>query len=139
MSFPLLEVDYPDYPKLLTNQAKHKIDLSTKDLLTALERSSAAIGQEERHLTALLHRDAEGVHVSSVTSQESSNETVSTKGGEACEISFNVSFVKKAVSNYSAPEVTVCFTDLNAPILIVSEHQPDMIMLVMPLRGNSNG
>jgi DNA polymerase III sliding clamp (beta) subunit (PCNA family) len=139
MSFPLLEVDYPDYPKLLTNGAKERIALPTKDLLTALERSSAAIGHEERHLTALLHRDEEGVHLSSVTSQESSNETVSSKGGEACEISFNVSFLKKAISNYSSPEVTVCFTDLNSPIFIVNDDQPDMLMLVMPLRGSANG
>lgn len=137
MSFPLIDADYPNYLGLLSSQGEHKMEISSKMILTALDRSSAAIGQEDRFITATLLRDADGIHLSSFTSQESSSEMLAEEGGEECEISFNVSYMKRAISNMSSDKICIEFTAVTNPIVISSEDRPDLRMLVMPLKGSS--
>lgn len=138
MSFPLLDAAFPDYTGLLKIETQHTLRVPAKDFLTALDRSSAAIGQEDRFVTATLLRDEEGIHLSSFTSQESSSEMLSDAAGEACEISFNVAYMKRAASNVEAKEINIRFTDVNKPALVSSDDRPDLLMLVMPCKSSGS-
>jgi DNA polymerase III sliding clamp (beta) subunit (PCNA family) len=137
MSLPLIDADYPNYLSLLNFQGEHSLSIPGKMIQTAIERSSAAIGQEDRYLTATLLRDIDGIHLSSRTSKESSSELISTESGDECEISFNVSFMKRAIANIDVKNLQIQFTHVSNPILITSEERPDLTMMVMPCKANS--
>lgn len=134
ISFPLIDAGYPEYSSILNAKSEHKLSVPTKDFLTSLDRSSASIGQEDRFVTATLMRDDEGVHLSSYTSQESSSELLTSDGGPACEISFNVGFMKRAASNIEAKSINIHFTDVQTPMLLSCDDRPDLLMLVMPCK-----
>jgi DNA polymerase III sliding clamp (beta) subunit (PCNA family) len=138
ISFPLLDAAFPDYTGLLKVECEHCLTVPSKDFAMALDRSSASIGQEDRFVTATLLRDADGVHLSSFTSQESSSEILADQGGEECDISFNVSFMKRAAANIEARHLDIHFTDVSRPMLLSSKDRPDLLMLVMPCKSNGS-
>lgn len=138
LSFALLDTAYADYGGLLKVDNRFTLDIPTKDFSMALQRSSASIGEEDRFVVATINRDDEGIHLSSFTSKESSSELLSNSGGEECEISFNASFMKKILTNVAAQTIKLHFTDVNRPVLITSDEQPNLLLLVMPCKNNKS-
>lgn len=134
LAMRLIDATYPAYDGLTKINPPHIINVSRNSLITALDRSSASIGGDDKNSAATLFRNQDGLHLLSSTSQESSSETIDEKGGEEVRISFDASFMKKALSQIPTELLRIRVGDKNTPIMIDHETRPDILMLVMPYK-----
>lgn len=134
LALRLIDGAYPDYTPLLGMNPPHETMVEKSAFLMALERSSAAIGGDERNSTATLVRNEDGLHLISATSQESSSEIINTIGGPEAKIGFETAFMRRALSNTPSETVRLRFGDSTMPIFIDHPDRPDVLLMVMPCR-----
>lgn len=134
LALRLIDGKYPDYTPLLSMNPPHETMVEKAAFLMALERSSAAIGGDERNSTATLVRNEDGLHLISATSQESSSEIINTTGGPEAKIGFETAFMRRALSNTPSETVRLRFGDSTMPIFIDHPDRPDVLLMVMPCR-----
>lgn len=136
LAMRLIDGAYPNYTTLLTMNPPHVVNVEKNALMMALERSSAAIGGDDRNSTASLVHNEDGLHLISATSQESSSELISTTTGEGHKISFETSYMRKALSQAVGDNIRIRFGDHTQPIIIDNTDRPDVLLVVMPCRTN---
>jgi DNA polymerase III sliding clamp (beta) subunit (PCNA family) len=134
LALRLIDGAYPNYTPLLEMSPPNTIEISKEALTMALERSSAAIGGDERNSTATLIRNEDGLHLVSATSQESSSEKIGDDAGEEAKVSFETSFMRKALSQAPTSRLRMRFGDHTSPIILDNETRPDILLVVMPCR-----
>lgn len=134
LALRLIDGTFPNYQPLLSVAPPHEAFVDKATFLMALERSSAAIGGDERSATTTLVRDANGLHLLSSTAQETSSETIDGRGGEDARIGFETSYMRKALGNIPTDTLRLRFGDHTQPILIDHVDRPDILMMVMPCR-----
>lgn len=134
LSTRLIDAAYPDYSRLLSIPARESITLDTGMLATALARSSAAIGRDERLTGAEIVRDDTGVYLVSRTNHQSSSERIEEAGGEKATIGFDIRYMTAALKPFSTRKITLRFQDAQTPIFVGSDERPDVTMIVMPMR-----
>lgn len=136
LALRLIDAAYPDYTPLLKLTPPHTMEVKKSSLVMALERSSAAIGGDERNSTATLIRNQDGLHLVSATSQESSSEQISKTGGDEARVSFETSFMRRALAQAPTDTVRIRFGDHTTPIMIDHESRPDILLVVMPCKAS---
>ena len=134
VSLRLLDMPFPDYTQLLGLPTTHAISLPRADLEIALSRSSANLSKDQRSVTVKLSRGADGLHLSSTASGQTSSECLDTTPGEACEIGFDARYMLTAIGVFPKSRIDICFDSPTVPIRLTSEDRPDVTMLVMPCR-----
>lgn len=134
LALRLIDGAYPNYAPLLDTILAHEAMVDKSAFLMALERSSAAIGGDERNSTATLVRNQDGLHLISATAQESSSEIIDAKGGEDAKIGFETAYMRRALANTPSDTVRLRFEDYTKPILIDHPDRPDVLLMVMPCR-----
>lgn len=134
LALRLIDGAYPDYAPLLKLTPPHTIHLNKASLSMALDRSSAAIGGDERNSTATIIQNKDGIHLVSSTSQESSSEQIDKNGGEEAKISFETSYMRKALAQAPTNDIRIRFGDHQTPIMIDNEKRPDVLLIVMPCK-----
>lgn len=134
ISARLIDAPFPDYSRLLGIGTSESIEIDGEALATALARTSASIGREDRFTAAQIARDDEGVHLISRTAHQSSSETLSEAGGEPAAIGFDTRYVTAALRGIAARRIEFRFSDAGTPIYLSSPERKDVTMLVMPMR-----
>ena len=126
---------YPDTSRLIPNEFSQTLNISTKELVGALDR--ACILLTEKNNVVKLNMDVEEVFVSSKSSEigyvvEKLNEY--SYEGEKLTISFSAKYLLDAIRALSSEEISLLFTGDMKPIIIKSKTNSQLTELILPVR-----
>ncbi len=126
---------YPDTSRLIPTEFTQTLNISTKELVGAVDRASILL--TEKNNVVKLNMDVEEVFVSSKSMEvgyvvEKLNEY--SYEGEKLTISFSAKFLLDAIRALSSDEISLQFTGDMKPIIIKSKTNPDLIELILPVR-----
>mgnify|MGYP003299598139 CR=1 FL=1 len=126
---------YPDTSRLIPHEFTQILNISTKELVGAVDRASILL--TEKNNVVKLNMDNEEVFVSSKSMEvgyvvEKLNEY--SYQGEKLTISFSAKFLLDAIRALASEEISLHFTGDMKPIIIKSKTNPDLIQLILPVR-----
>lgn len=126
---------YPDTSRLIPSEFSQTLNISTKELVGAVDRASILL--TEKNNVVKLNMDAEEVFVSSKSMEvgyvvEKLNEY--SYEGEKLTISFSAKYLLDAIRALASEEISLQFTGDMKPIIIKSKTNPDLTQLILPVR-----
>jgi len=136
LSVRLIDVDYPDYTRLISGETGDEIRLSKPDFEIALSRSSVAIARDKRAVAVKLTRGDDGIHLSAVAGGQSSSECLDRTPGNDLAIGFDAKYMLTALGAYAKGDVILSFQGAGQPIRVTSPNRPETQIYLMPCRIN---
>ena len=126
---------FPDTSRLIPNEFSQTLNISTKELVGAVDRASILL--TEKNNVVKLNMDSEEVYVSSKSMEigyvvEKLNEY--SYEGEKLTISFSAKYLLDAIKALASEEISLLFTGDMKPIILKSKTNPDLIELILPVR-----
>lgn len=126
---------YPPTSRLISNDFTQTLNISTKELVGALDR--ACILLTEKTNVVKLNMDASEVFVSSKSNEigyvvEKLNEY--SYEGEKLTISFSAKYLLDAIRALASDEISLHFTGDMKPIIIKAKTNPNLTELILPVR-----
>ena len=126
---------YPDTSRLIPSEFSQTLNISTKELVGAVDRASILL--TEKNNVVKLNMDVEEVFVSSKSMEvgyvvEKLNEY--SYEGEKLTISFSAKYLLDAIRALASEEISLQFTGDMKPIIIKSKTNPDLTQLILPVR-----
>lgn len=126
---------YPDTSRLIPNEFSQVLNISTKELVGAVDRASILL--TEKNNVVKLNMDIDEVFVSSKSMEigyvvEKLNEYAYE--GDKLTISFSAKYLLDAIRALSSEEISLHFTGDMKPIIIKAKTNPDLIQLILPVR-----
>jgi DNA polymerase-3 subunit beta len=133
----LLDGTYPDTSRIITNQYKTEMIMSTKALTDAIERAYLLSREEKTNIVRMATVGSGEIEVSS-SSLEIGKVTERIVpdhlAGEELKIAFNSRYMLDALKVIDQEKIHIGFTGAMSPILIRPEQEPDMLHLILPYR-----
>ncbi|MBD8071233.1 DNA polymerase III subunit beta [Bacillus sp. PS06] len=133
----LLDGNYPDTSRLIPNESKTEVIVSTKLFLQSIDRASL-LAKEGRNNVVKLSTNPDNVIEVSSTSPEIGKvvEEVQTESieGEELKISFSAKYMLDALKALEGSEIRVSFTGAMRPFLIRTLHDESILQLILPVR-----
>ena len=126
---------YPDIAKLIPVEFSQTLNISTKELVGAVDRASILL--TEKSNVVKLNMDTDEVFVSSKSMEvgyvvEKLNDY--SYEGESLTISFSAKFLLDALKALASEEISLHFTGEMKPIVVKSKTNPDLTELILPVR-----
>lgn len=126
---------YPDTSRLIPSEFSQTLNISTKELVGAVDRASILL--TEKNNVVKLNMDVEEVFVSSKSMEvgyvvEKLNEY--SYEGEKLTISFSAKYLLDAIRALASEEISLQFTGDMKPIILKSKTNPDLTQLILPVR-----
>jgi DNA polymerase-3 subunit beta len=136
----LLDGTYPDTSRIITNQYKTEMIISTKALTDAIERAYLLSREEKTNIVRMATVGSGEIEVSS-SSLEIGKVTERIVpdhlAGEELKIAFNSRYMLDALKVIDQEKIHIGFTGAMSPILIRPAQDPDMLHLILPYRTTS--
>ncbi|MBM7648134.1 DNA polymerase-3 subunit beta [Bacillus ectoiniformans] len=133
----LLEGNYPDTSRLIPDESKTTLVLSSKEFLQAIDRASL-LAREGRNNVVKLSMIGDGVVEISSNSPEIGKvtEQVSSQSieGEDLKISFSAKYMMDALKALEGTEINVQFTGAMRPFVIRPLYDDSILQLILPVR-----
>ncbi|WP_085522428.1 DNA polymerase III subunit beta [Tuberibacillus sp. Marseille-P3662] len=135
----LLDGNYPDTNRLIPDESKTDIIVSTKSLYQAIDRASLLAKEERNNVIKFQTISDHQIEVSSHSAELGRVfENIEAKSieGEALKISFSAKYMMDVLSRMDTQDVRVSFTGAMRPFLIRPTEDQGLIMLILPVRTN---
>lgn len=135
----ILDGTYPDTSRIIPQNMKTEIILSTKEFLGAIERASLLARDGKSNVVRLFTRPDGVVELSSNTPEvgKVTEEVVpSSVDGEDVKISFNAKYMIDALRAVDSGEIRVEFTGAMSPFIIRPTEHDWILHLILPVRTN---
>ncbi len=132
----LLDGNYPDTSRLIPNESKTDVVISTKDLLQSIDRASL-LGEGKNNVVKLSTLPEGVIEVSSNTPEigkvieEIQSQSIE---GEELKISFSAKYMIDALKALDSTEIKVSFTGAMRPFLLRSIDNDSVLHLILPVR-----
>lgn len=132
----LLDGNYPDTSRLIPNESKTDVVISTKDLLQSIDRASL-LGEGKNNVVKLSTLPEGVIEVSSNTPEigkvieEIQSQSID---GEELKISFSAKYMIDALKALDSTEIKVSFTGAMRPFLLRSIDNDSVLHLILPVR-----
>ncbi|MFC4321687.1 DNA polymerase III subunit beta [Litchfieldia salsa] len=133
----LLDGNYPDTSRLIPNESKTEVIVSTKLFLQAIDRASLLAKEGRNNVVKLSTMPDNIIEVSSNSPEigkvieELQSETIE---GEELKISFSAKYMMDALKALEGTEIRVSFTGAMRPFLIRTLHDESILQLILPVR-----
>ena len=130
----LIDGTYPDFKKVIPDQALTKIEINRLDLLTCLQRVSILTAEKYRGIK--LHVDKNKIILNSTNAeQEEAEEHVKCSESDLnIKMGFNVSYLIEVLSNLKSEAIELLLSDPQSSALVLDKAQPNFKYVVMPMR-----
>lgn len=133
----LLDGNYPDTARLIPEESKTEIVLTTRDFLQAIDRASL-LAKEGRNNVVKFSTLTDGiVEVSSNTPEIGKViEEVQSREitGEELKISFSAKYMMDALKALEGTEIKISFTGAMRPFVIRTPEDDSILQLILPVR-----
>jgi DNA polymerase-3 subunit beta len=135
----ILDGTYPDTSRIIPQNMKTEMILSTKEFLGAIERASLLARDGKNNVVRLFTRPDGVVEISSNTPEVGKvmEEIVpSSLDGEDVKISFNAKYMIDALRAVDSTEIRINFTGAMSPFVIRPTDHEWILHLILPVRTN---
>ncbi len=135
ISSRIISGTFPDISRLIPNEFSQTLNISTRDLVGAVDRASILL--TEKNNVVKLNMSADEVYVSSKSMELGyAVEKINEYGyeGEPLMISFSAKYLLDAIRALNSEEISLNFTGDMKPIIIKSKTNPNLIQLILPVR-----
>jgi DNA polymerase III subunit beta len=135
----ILDGTYPDTSRIIPQNTKTEINLSTKEFLGAIERASLLAKDGKSNVVRLFTRPDGIVEVSSNTPEvgKVTEEIVPLSlEGEDVKISFNAKYMLDALRAVDSQEIRIGFTGAMSPFILRPTDYDWILHLILPVRTN---
>ncbi|MDC3414908.1 DNA polymerase III subunit beta [Aquibacillus sp. 3ASR75-11] len=133
----LLDGNYPETSRLIPEQSKTIVYVSTNDLLRAIDRASLLAKENKNNVVKLVTKPNNQLEVSS-NSPEIGRvlEEVTAKhiNGEELKISFSSKYMLDALKAIDSDQVKIEFTGAMRPFIIRPTENDQILQLILPVR-----
>ncbi len=130
----VVEIDFPDYKRVLPKAFKTKVVLSTNDLLEALKRAIVIAKRGSESVRVDITESTLKVSSRSPDYGEVQEELEAKKDGEDILAAFNPRFLIEALRHIDTEEVELNFVDSTSPLQINPIDVSGYLYIVMPIR-----
>lgn len=133
----LLDGTYPDTSRIITNQYKTELVMSTRELADAIERAYLLSKEEKTNIVRLSTVGDGTIEVSSSSleiGKVTERITPEHLAGEELKIAFNSRYMLDALKVIDSEKIHIGFTGAMSPILLRPHQDPDMLHLILPYR-----
>jgi DNA polymerase-3 subunit beta len=133
----LLDGNYPDTSRLIPNENKTEIVVSSKDFLHSIDRASLLAKEGRNNVVKLATLDNNVIQVSSnIPEVGKVIEQIQGKFviGEELKISFSAKYMMDALKAIDSTEIKISFTGAMRPFLIRTLHDESILQLILPVR-----
>ncbi|CAM3997832.1 DNA polymerase III subunit beta [Mesobacillus thioparans] len=135
----LIEGTYPDLSSIIPSESKTSMILSTRKLLSAIDRASLFTRDSSRNNVKLYVTQEGRLRVASYSSDlGETEETIpirELKGDPEILISLNNNFLIDALKSISDEEIVMSFTGPMRPVVIKPNSHKQHLQLISPVRG----
>ncbi|RBW69152.1 DNA polymerase III subunit beta [Bacillus taeanensis] len=133
----LLDGNYPDTSRLIPDESKTDVVLSTKKFLQAIERASLLAREGRNNVVKLVSLESKNMEISSNSPEIGKVfehvEAQSFEGDEV-KISFSAKYMMDALKAIDSADVVVSFTGAMRPFLIRPINEDSIVQLILPVR-----
>ncbi|HEY8540941.1 MAG TPA: DNA polymerase III subunit beta [Pseudothermotoga sp.] len=130
----VVEIDFPDYKKVLPKAFKSKVIFSKNDLIEALRRTMVIARRGSESVKVEVGEDILSLSSRSPDSGEVNEELPIRKEGEDIVAAFNPLFLMEALRHIHTDEVEFNFVDSTSPLQINPLNVEGYLYIVMPIR-----
>lgn len=133
----LLEGNYPDTSRLIPNESKTDVVVTTKAFLQAIDRASLLAREGKNNVVKLSTVDNQVIEISSNSPEIGKviEELPSiSKEGEDLKISFSAKFMMDALKTLEGTEIKISFTGAMRPFIITPLNDDSILQLILPVR-----
>ena len=133
----LLDGNYPDTTRLIPNESKTEVIVSTKAFLQAIDRASLLAKEGRNNVVKLSTMPDSNLEISSNSPEigkvieELQSESIE---GEELKISFSAKYMMDALKALEGTEIRVSFTGAMRPFLIRTINDESILQLILPVR-----
>ena len=130
----LLDGSYPDYKRVLPDEAGNKFVADASGLQQALSRAAILSNEKYRGVRVILDKDNLKLVANNPEQEEAQDELSVEYDGADLEVGFNVSYLLDILSAISAEQVQLSIRDANSSARISDPSDPESVYVVMPIR-----
>ncbi|OZM56561.1 DNA polymerase III subunit beta [Lottiidibacillus patelloidae] len=133
----LLEGNYPDTSKLIPEDKKTNIVVSTRELLQAIERASLLAREGRNNVVKFSTISGNDIEISSDSPEIGKvfeQVTCTSIEGEDLKISFSAKYMMDALKAVDSTEISVNFTGAMRPFVLRPEGHNSILQLILPVR-----
>lgn len=133
----LLDGNYPDTSKLIPNDYKTEMVVSSKEFLQAIDRASLLARETRNNVVKFSTKEKNKIQLSSNIPEIGKvleELTCQSIEGEELKISFSSKFMMDALKAIDTPEVKISFTGAMRPFLIRTLEDDSILQLILPVR-----
>jgi len=133
----LLDGNYPDTSRLIPNESKTEVVVSTKSFLQAIDRASLLAREGRNNVVKLSTMPDQVIEISSNSPEigkvieELQSESID---GEELKISFSAKYMMDALKALEGSEIRVSFTGAMRPFVIRAMNDESILQLILPVR-----
>ncbi|MER2005860.1 MAG: DNA polymerase III subunit beta [Psychrobacillus sp.] len=129
-----LEGTYPDVSKLVINKAKSKVKVKSKEMLSAIDRALTFVKSDNNRKITMKTED-NLLKMFSSADEGSIEQFIDVEvEGEAIDITFNANYAVAAIKSFQQETITFHIEDTSRPFFILSDDDPTLTQLVLPVR-----
>src|SRR5690625_626022 len=133
----LLSGNYPDTSRLIPNDSKTSLHISTKDLINTIERAALLSSRDQNNVIRLDTVDNNSIEISSYSPEignvQEKLEVISIQG-EELKISFSSKYMLETLKSIESESVQIDFTGPMRPFIIKTPEDENILQLILPVR-----
>jgi len=134
----LIEGEYPDYTAVIPQDNPTVVNADREELLSALKEVSIIFDKDEVMAVSFNLESGRLTLQAKNVEGESPDEAMVTipvdYAGEPFTVNFNIIHMIESISSFDGSTVTMKFGEELTPVLIVSDEEPNLKNVVMPMR-----
>lgn len=129
-----IELDYPDYVKVLPTSFRWQVTLPKEAFLRAVQRASVMLTDRIPLVRLSVQPGRIQVSAQDATKGDALDEVDVEYDGEAFEIGFNARYLTDALGGLPGETAMMSVKDIAAPVAFTAPKDEGILQLVMPLR-----
>lgn len=135
----LIEGKYPDTSVIIPSKFLNSVTFNKNDLINAIERASLFSNIEGNNIIKM-DIQADNVKISSTNSEIGAAieevSVLSQTNNYPLQLAFSSKFFLEAAKSFDDSEITIHFTGEIKPFIITSQHDYNLIQLILPVRAS---
>lgn len=130
-----IEGKYPEISKIIPENFSTLLKIKVKDLVKVIDRASV-ISNEIITIVNLKIKESKLYIISNIHEIGNSEEQIDDfdVDGPDQSVAFNARYMMEALKAFETDTIIIKIVDENSPIVIVSENEPSLFQLVLPVR-----
>lgn len=129
----LIDGTYPDYERVIPTNNNKVLELSVKDLSTAVDRVSV-VAEATRAIKLITNKNHLVITASSQTLGSALEDLEASYDSEALEIGYNFRYLLDILSEVKGDTVQITFSDGSSPSIVRDTADSSAIYVLMPMR-----